>query len=99
MTYIPSLFDKKGNFVLPSADVLDTIKPEIKAHIIGIGAAAQEVVDADANVTVAHQTIRDAQTTLNEAIAADRRRPAVTATSAAKDWIASQRAEAARQRQ
>ncbi len=98
MTEIPALFDKKGSFVLPPAETLDAIKPAIKDRIIGIGTAAQEVLDADTGVATAHQTIRDAQRVLNEAIANDRKRPVVTPISAARAWIESQKRDHAQRR-
>jgi hypothetical protein len=89
------LFDSRGHFVLPSPEAIQELDPETQQRFAAVQEAALEAEAATA-ARKAAEHFRD-HDAINERDAARkdelRLRPPVTAVQAAKDWIASQRAE------
>jgi hypothetical protein len=95
----PQVFDSVGAFQMPTDDVIKSLSPDRRKRLSALALAAKnnaaadaELKDATAEQTKAVAANIAAQTTL------DKVRPRLTATQAAKDWIAQQHATAARQR-
>jgi hypothetical protein len=91
------VFDGKGRFVMPPDAVIASLSPERRAKLMALRTAAEDAAKAETE-------LRDAMAALDEAIKAqasaqatlDCLRPRVTATDAAKAWIASQAKNAQR---
>ena len=88
------LFDKLGHFVMPDAEQIASLDPDTQARFAAVQSAATVLEHATDLRKAAEQGVTDA---LAERSAAEndlrQLQPRVTATQAAKAWIASQRAE------
>lgn len=85
---IPALFDRHGNFVELSPDVVGTMPVEIFDAYTNVKTTAEQLTLADAAVAAARKRVtnavsaeRDAQQTL------DHLRPRMTAVEAARQFI------------
>lgn len=88
------LFDKFGNFQMPSAEAIAELDTDTQERFAAVQEAATECEAATANRKAAERAVSDAIAERDELENELRRlRPEVDPTAAAKAWIKSQREE------
>ena len=88
------LFDKFGHFIMPTAEQIASLDTDTQARFAAVQEAATELQTATANRVAAEQGVTDAVAERAESERALRvLRPKVSAVQAAKEFIASERAQ------
>lgn len=86
------LFDEKGRYIPPPDDLLDSCPANVKAAILEVESAANELVVIDARIEEATAKVREANTALRDAQQFIRDHPELrpSQVEVTKTWIKSQ---------
>lgn len=87
------LFDEKGRYIPPPDEVLDECSPEVRAAILEVEAAANELVVIDAKIEEATNKVRAGVAAVRDAQQYIKDNPQLrpSQVEVTKAWIASER--------